>query len=295
MQSMVCAPSDAGPFVMTALEKESSRNDRRKDETVKRFQNKKDLQTDLRAKGVSAKGGKDDLQALCKNKDMPIEEEMEEVVEGWEGKPKGMLQILWERGFIDPAKKKEDCTIDGKKDALGNVDPETSLKRLMSLLTDFINEETLLQHHGRLLGVKAERTPKCHPEIAGEGIECDWGCAKGVHRRLPMSEKRTKKKFGESVQKAMDSTAALTIERRRLFSKRAREHMLACGILNNEEMGSSESADVHDDKKPHMTAHLTEKIMKQRKSHRSAADFDAGFINKIVDKMREQQHANSGE
>jgi hypothetical protein len=167
---------------------------------------------------------------------------------------------------------------------------------LMSLLTDFINEETLLQHHGRLLGVKAERTPKCHPEIAGEGIEHDWGCAKGVCRRLPTSEKRTKKKLGESVQnKAMDSTVALTIERRRLFSKRARGCMLACSILDNEEMGSLESVDVDDDKKPHMTAHLTEKIVKQCKSHRSAADFDAGFINKIVDKMREQQHTDSSE
>ena len=71
--------------------------------------------------------------------------------------------------------------------------------------------------------------------------------------------------------------------------------MLACSILDNEEMGSSESADVDDNKKPHMTAHLTEKIVKQHKSHRSAADFDAGFINKIVDKMREQQCASSSE
>jgi hypothetical protein len=227
MQSMVYSSDDAGPFYMTAADKEFNRNDRPKGKTIKRFRNKKDLQTDLRAKGVSAKGGKDDLQALCKNKDIPIEEEIEEVVEGWEGKPKGMLQILWERGFIDPAKKKEDYTIGGKKEALGNIDPETSLKRLMSLLTDFIQEETLLQYHGRLLGVKVERTPKCHPEIAGEGIEYDWGCAKGVYRRLPISEKRSKKKFGESVQKAMDSTEVLTIERRRLFSKRAREYMLA--------------------------------------------------------------------
>jgi hypothetical protein len=157
---------------------------------------------------------------------------------------------------------------------------------LMSLLTDFINEETLLQCHGRLLGVKVERTPKCHPEIAGEGIEHDWGCAKGVYRRPPIFEKRTKKRFGESVQKAMDSTAVLTIERRRLFSKRARECMLACSILDNEEMGLLESVDV-DDKKPHMTAYLIEKIVKQHKSHCSAADFDAG--------MREQQCANSSE
>jgi hypothetical protein len=79
----------------------------------------------------------------------------------------------------------------------------------MSLLTDFIEEETLLQYHGRLLGVKVEHTPKCHPEIAGEGIEYDWGCVKGVYCRLPTSQKKTKEKFCGSVRKCMDSTKVL--------------------------------------------------------------------------------------
>jgi hypothetical protein len=83
----------------------------------------------------------------------------------------------------------------------------------MSLLTDFIQEETLLQHqHGRLLGVKMEGTAKCHPEeISGEDVECNWGCAKGVCRHLPISEKRTKSNFRESVKKAMDSNEALPV------------------------------------------------------------------------------------
>jgi hypothetical protein len=69
----------------------------------------------------------------------------------------------------------------------------------MSLLINFIQEETLLQHHGGLLGVKVERILKHHPELAGEGVECDWGCSKNVYRRMPIAEKRTKKKFLESV------------------------------------------------------------------------------------------------
>jgi hypothetical protein len=90
----------------------------------------------------------------------------------------------------------------------------------------------------------------------------------------------------------MDSTGVLTNERRHLFSKRAREYMLAYSILDhNKEMGSSAER-VDDDKKPHMTAYLIEKIVKPYKSHRSAADFDAGFINRIVDKMRDQQYGN---
>jgi hypothetical protein len=37
--------------------------------------------------------------------------------------------------------------------------------------------------------------------------------------------------------------------------------------------------------KPQMTAYLIQKIVMQYKSHGSAADFYAGFINGIVDKM----------
>jgi hypothetical protein len=122
----------------------------------------------LEAKGVTAKGTKDELQALCKNKDMPVKEEVDDAIEGWKGKRRACCKILWERGFNDPGEpNKLDHTLNGKKDAHGNVILETSLKHLMSLQTDFIEEETLLQRHGRLLVVKIERTPKGHPEIAG--------------------------------------------------------------------------------------------------------------------------------
>jgi hypothetical protein len=243
-QSMVFETSDVGPYWMTAAESEFNRKDRLTTKTIKRFRNKSDLLKDLQARGVSAKGTKYELQVLCKNKDILIVEQLAEVFQGWEQKPKGVLQILWERGFINPAKKTEDYTIDGKKDSFGNVICETSLKHLMSLLTDFVEEETLLQYHGRLLGVKVERTTKCHPEIVGEGIEYDWGCGKGVYRRLPLLRKRTKEKFCESVKECLDSDEVLTVDRRRLFSKRAREYMLAYSILNNsKETGSEEGVD----------------------------------------------------
>ena len=32
---------------------------------------------------------------------MPVKEEIQKVIQGWEGKPKGMMQVLWECGFID--------------------------------------------------------------------------------------------------------------------------------------------------------------------------------------------------
>jgi hypothetical protein len=202
-----------------------------------------------------------------------------------------MLQILCERGFVDPLKKKKDYTLQGKKDAFGKVNPETSLKHLMSLLTDFIKKETLLQYHGRLLKVKVVRIPKCHPKIAGKGIEYNWGCGKGFYHHLPLSVKKTKIKFRESVKKSLDMNKVLTIWRSHLFSKRAREYTVAYSILDNnnseEEVDNNNSDDngKQEETKPQMTAYLIKKIAKQYKSHRSVADFDAGFINGTVDRM----------
>jgi hypothetical protein len=118
-QTMNFVPSDAGQYWMTEAEKHSNRKDRPSGKTIKRFRNKGDLLKELQSRGVLAKGRKDKLQILCKQNNIPIEEELDEGVEGWEGKPKGMLQILWERGFVDPSKKKENCTLQGKKDAFG--------------------------------------------------------------------------------------------------------------------------------------------------------------------------------
>jgi hypothetical protein len=106
-QRMHSVPSNAGPYWMTEAEKLSNRNNSPSSKKIKRFRNKGDLLKKLQSKGVSAKGRKDKLQILCKQKNIPIEEELDEVVEGWKGKLKGMLKILWERGFINPAKKRK--------------------------------------------------------------------------------------------------------------------------------------------------------------------------------------------
>jgi hypothetical protein len=64
---------------------------------------KKELQQKLNEKNINAKGTLAALQATCQNHGIPIEEVNCKVVDGWEGKPKGMLQVLWEHGFINTA------------------------------------------------------------------------------------------------------------------------------------------------------------------------------------------------
>ena len=74
-------------------------------------------------------------------------------VKVWMGKPNGLLQILWERGFIDPnAGKSGYYTLGGRNDQYGNTILDTSLRNLMRNCTNFIEEYTLLHTQARKIG-----------------------------------------------------------------------------------------------------------------------------------------------
>jgi hypothetical protein len=91
-----------------------------------------------------------------------------------------LLHVLWERGWIDNMDNKayQKYTISRHKNEFNPIIPETSLKHLMSSCTDFEEEETMLQSMATMICVQVDRSPKCHCEIAGEGIKYAWACAK---------------------------------------------------------------------------------------------------------------------
>ena len=60
--------------------------------------------------------------------------------EGWPNKPKGLIQVLWERGFVDGTKWKSYSKQDNKE-AFGNLVDSSSLYYLMSIKKDFIEEK----------------------------------------------------------------------------------------------------------------------------------------------------------
>ena len=112
---------------------------------------------------------------------------------GWEGQPKGLLQVLWERGWIDEGQF-EKYTLEPATDDDGEMlegAQDWSLKCLMASCLDFAEEMTALQHVGNELGVSVINTPKFHAELAGEGIEYSWGVTKLVYRRKPLKSKRS--------------------------------------------------------------------------------------------------------
>jgi hypothetical protein len=156
----------------------------------------------------------------------------------------------------------------------------------MAQLSDFQDKETLMRHHGKSLGVKVDQMPKCHPEMAGEGVEQAWAGAKGFCRRLPLSEKRSKAKFRKAVSRCIDTEQVLTVARQRRFGRRARGCIVACNVLDNAEEDEDGDADDSQRRNPLMTACLIEKIVEVCKSHRSAADFDCGFVASTVNAMK---------
>jgi hypothetical protein len=54
---------------------------------------------------------------------------------------------------------------------MGILQENTFLYLLMQKQTAFTTEMTLLHFYGSKMGVMIDCTRKCHPELAGEGIE----------------------------------------------------------------------------------------------------------------------------
>ena len=106
---------------------------------------------------------------------------------------------------------------------------------MIDSLYDFQFEQTLLQHMAGKMGrglanVSVERTPICHAELAGEGIEYTWGYAKLIYRRLPLSMKKTRALFEASVKGCL-SGEKLTKERIRKFAQRARRYIFSYYVV----------------------------------------------------------------
>jgi hypothetical protein len=122
------------------------------------------------------------LQGQCIQLGLPMKYSEEKLTWGWANKKsKGAFQVLYEHGWIDPHNYKQ-YTEKGQVGDMGMVLEETSINMLMKRQSDFLHELTLFQYYGQKLGVLIDRTPKCHPEMAAEGIEYLWALAKLYYR-----------------------------------------------------------------------------------------------------------------
>ena len=95
-----------------------------------------------------------------------------------------MLQVLWERGFIDETSIKK-YKLTGKNDDFGILDNSTSTRHMMTRCSDFLLEQGMMECIGRKVGVEVILTQKYHAELAGEEVECMWEqCSSNNHYRI---------------------------------------------------------------------------------------------------------------
>ncbi len=129
-----------------------------------------------------------------------------------------------------------------------------------------------------------------------------------------MARKKGKEVFRQSVRKSTCQNEVLTIKRRRMFSRRAREYMLAYHAFNvvqdrqrssstttqPQQSGGSEAPTARDGRpsvaaatmiKPEVKretaiqhSHL-EKVMKRKRTHRAMRDCDTRFLDEVLDVM----------
>ena len=239
--------------------------------------------------GVSVPRGtnhnKKELQEFATNSGVDLYVDKEDGSQGWEGAQKGLLQVLRERGLIDP-ENVSSYTVDGRKDPItGEVNNSSSLRYLMGRCTDFRDEETALEHLALQLGVEVILTPKFHAELAGEGIEYDWAHSKAYYRRQPVSSKKGREKFQELVRKCT-SPEHLPIERVRANAARARAYISTYYHLAMKDQADEGSNEMMAQKQQLLFSEI-ERLMKKFKTHRCALDFDRGFVNGELKRSKE--------
>jgi hypothetical protein len=91
VQHMIFRPCDEGPYWMSPNEQEKTRKDLYGTTIKQKEYTKPQLIEMLAQKGVvNAKGNKQKIRDMVRQAGIPLKYEHRDIIQGWEGKPKGM-------------------------------------------------------------------------------------------------------------------------------------------------------------------------------------------------------------
>ena len=221
----------------------------------------------------------DELQEIARICEIPTHKEYVPMTVGWDGAPKGMFQVLYETGWIDP-EKMDQYRAKAPKDWLdgdGNVKDEHRdfvLTDLLARRQDFANELTSLEWITSELTtddccVLMIYSPKYHCEIAGEGIEMCWGFLKKYYRRKFTAAEKSRS-FSRCVDEALAATAARK-DTIRKYAGHVYAYMMAYRTIETEQGDDAE-----------LSFQVVEKFLKKYRCHRSSADQEGAVIQQDV-------------
>ena len=275
-QSMIFTEVDADPFYMH--EAHTKKYDQISEKCKTSKKTKKQLIRELKGKGVNLikHYSRDQLHQLALENEIVLTFTEPVVIPGWLGKPKGLLQVLWERGWINEVEIGI-YSVDGEdehRDENNQVKDEFQryvLRTLMRNCADFREEKSAMETLLIQFSQKSDNTsvelltsPKYHCELAGEGVEYLWGMSKRHYRSIPLSERNTKEKFEKSARKSLCYVSRKNIC---LFAARCRRYMMAYNA--------------HHDSNCELIFELIEKFIKKTKTHRNIGDQEKGFVEQV--------------
>ncbi len=153
---------DDGPWWYSSHETRESRRDDVTDNNSFKMVNRTrtQLADALKDVGISVDAARpmNELKGFANQHGVALQYRKVKTIEEWQDKAKELLQVVWERGWIDPSKcssmdksgtmiNTSFYTLKGKTDHnTGNIDKPSSLRYLMGRCTDFKEEDTALQH-----------------------------------------------------------------------------------------------------------------------------------------------------
>jgi len=199
----------------------------------------------------------------------------EYVVQGYVGKAKGFKQLLWERGMW---KDKMHASWDTKRRCkaveAGEV-IDDSLDAMLVLLgcPDFQRENTLIADMLDKMNDVVILSPKCHPEMAGVGVEYCIGRSKMIFRR-EHNDGSTVKLHENS----MASINGVELDMVWKYARRSRDYLHVYREL--EEQGRIVDGVVDMTGEAKMSYELLEHMRKDRKTHRNIMEIENKFLLK---------------
>jgi hypothetical protein len=200
VQRMVFLPGGEGPCWMTAEQWQSTRFDVEiQGKTMKKKLTKEELTQKLAGKGIIAQGNIMNMKQLCTQQGIPVEIEVKKCSKVGKGALKECFKSCVSQVFLMWITWNNNHW--WAKGCLRNLQHHSSLKYLLGNCTDFEEVESMLQSIGSALGVTIDWMPKCHCELAGEGIEYSSNIVGGalrMHTGWCLSVKKGRKKhFGK--------------------------------------------------------------------------------------------------
>ena len=203
------------------------------------------------------------------------------------GKTKGLKQILMERGLWKDGMTLKGPVIDGI------VRHDLSAREVLAMQKDFLEEPSILEEIVRARGHLLRVTPICHPEIAGEGVEYNWGMSKRHYGGIEERKRSTTLANKHQLFHVCASLAHVTPVHSRRFICKVNEYkrmyMQLESIMNSDTAGSSaESANVENTLVQPSRKQQMERLVKVQKQHRDCGRMDGRFIKDVCKELERE-------